>query len=97
MNRTRFTSVLFVASLVVGAGVGATLSAALPPVDYNNPGYQWGRTHCGPSRTTGGKSSIEQCKNCCRSGARDDETFPVDHGAQGGCEAFCDRAMWPIA
>ncbi len=82
-----------VLAIVSGGLLGAAAAFAMAPVDYGNPGYQWGRTHCGPAPSTGGKTSEQQCKNCCGAGERDDVTFPTGEGA--GCEAFCERAMWP--
>ncbi len=58
---------------------------------YGTPGYEWGRTNCGPA--TGNRRSYASCMSCCARGAQR-ENYPADE--TGGCGHFCKRVPWDI-
>lgn len=78
-----------VCGLLVGAFAGGLAAAASPQAGYTDPGFVWGRGHCGPK--TSGVTSVIGCKNCCRGGATEG-VYPADE--QPSCYLFCDRALW---
>lgn len=79
MKKCLTTLVLFVA--------GAAM--AMAPVDYTNPGYQFGRTNCGLAQ---GVRRFSSCVRCCSKGALMTH-YPADEGFS--CRGFCVRAYWP--
>lgn len=80
-SRVRAFAVGFIAVLVPAAICAAQ-------IDYQNPGYQWGRQNCGPR--TSSNRTYSQCKTCCSAG-RYNHRYPADDHAS--CLHFCLRAF----
>lgn len=87
-------------SLVIAATfvmVGSALAAYYVPPPCSggvrcSPGFQFGRSHCGSTPTTGGLKSRESCNSCCRNASKLNIGGPQIHPGQvGNCNRFCEQ------
>ncbi|MBL8747388.1 MAG: hypothetical protein JNK58_13665 [Phycisphaerae bacterium] len=80
-----------VGAFALGIVLSVGGAAAFANSWHNTPGYEWGRSNCGPA--TGNRRSYASCVSCCMRGAQQ-ESYPAEESA--GCHHFCRRVPWPI-